>query len=136
MLIISYLNYNFSKLIIINVILIMDKISKDIATLLLTHMNITTKKALLQTCKFWYDMIVRRKWFCKYHWYHCKICISALNKSQGCKNIKVIHKCNRCQKTFCKHARVKKCKQHGSYNKSRNICGVCAKCDRCNIHTN
>ena len=104
-------------------------IYKDIAILILRHLNITSKKNLAKTCKFWRD-IIQKTWHCNYHIYHCKTCISRINNSKKCQN-KMILKCQMCNVTFCKHLKNKKCKKHGFYDKNHNICGLCINCNKC-----
>ena len=108
----------------------MDKPYSDIAYLLLRHMNITTKKNLALTNKYWWNLIKRVKLTCSNHYYHCKLCVSELNKTSSCMNMNCVYKCFRCDKTFCKHLRVKKCfKCKSIYDKNYKLCGICCICN-------
>ena len=103
----------------------MDNPSFDVARLLLSRMNITTKKNLALTNRYWWILIKRRILTCSSHTYHCKLCISRLNNGAKCCN-DLIFKCYRCNKTFCKHLKNKKCKQCNKiYDKNYNLCGFC-----------
>lgn len=108
-------------------------VSKDVAQYMLRWMNMTTKKSLVQTCKFWHRMIKHIDWSCPVHVFHCRLCVSRINNSGQCSNRRVVHTCHRCHRTFCKHLRVKfktvtdngRPPRQVVVDRSPNRCGLC-----------